>query len=268
MSRTPVATTLAAALAIVAAPAAALEVDLLFNGDFEAGPAGWTFVDAPGAAAWFIDDHAGGTTPLSGSPHPPPLAGGGDRFAVFDNAAAMGGGAVLAQSFILPADATALTLSIENFINDSTCADVPPVACASPAGIADDLLPGPGKLYSRFDFLAAAVPAGDLLLDPGPGLAFALEPAGFDDPSELFGGNPWLFSGTIPLTGALTPGEAYWLRLGAVVDDGITFNVGYDNIRLTAILPDVPVPAAAPLLLLGLGALGLARRRRGAVTDR
>jgi hypothetical protein len=257
---------LAAAAALAGGPAAALSVELIENGDFEAAGApfeSWDTVSA-GDALWTPGAHAAGVTPFTSVPHPPPLAGGGAAFALFDQfLPGAAGGAVLVQGFVVPAGATALTLSFDNFINDATCVDLPPLVCGSPSGVKDDLAPGAGTLYARLD-----------VLDPGAGLGapdpvfstdivFALEPGGFPPPSEVAFANPWLFSGAIDLTGGLTPGTGYLLRLGAV-NDGSVYNVGFDNVSLRAEIPDVPAPAALPLAAAALGALGLlARRRRG-----
>ena len=224
--------TIALALA-AASPAAA--VNLITNGNFEAGSyAGWTTNVESGSIGNVQIEAYDGVSPLSGFAYQA-NAGGGQFFSITDQT---GPGAYsLTQSFTL-ASATRVTISFDHFANDSTRNPI-----------------NNGRLYSTGANQNAIV---DLLT----GSASAFTTAGGDIIAGFYGPgadagpnpNPWAsYSSTLTLAAG-----TYQIRFAQADNRGF-FQQGVDNVLVTAAIPE---PATWAMLIGGFGLVGVAARRR------
>ena len=212
---------------------------LLSNGDFEPGLAGWTRVDQVGSdGTWALQ--TGTVSPVNGFVVPAPP--GPTHAAMTDSQA--GGSHVLYQDFIVPLTLNVATLSFDLYINNHANAFFSP-------GTLDFSLPTLNQQF-RVDIITASadpfsVSVADVLMN-----VYATQP-----------GNP-LVAGYTTITADLTSlfashlGETLRLRFAEV--DNVNFmNVGVDRVSLT-----IPEPSTTSALLTGLVFLGAlyARRRR------
>jgi hypothetical protein len=217
----------------------AATIDLITNGGFEAGLAGWTSTSQAGSSAgagWFSDT-LGSTTPFS-SFATSAVNGGGALYAVTDQGGP--GTHTLRQSFTVAPGAQVM-LSFSMFVNDQSGSG----GIVNPAGL--DFTAGANQ-HARVDILTAAAGA----FDTGAGVVgnFYL---GVDA-----GANPHAFTNySFDISALVGAGGTFQLRF-AEVDNQLFFNQGVDNV---SILQTTPEPATLLLLGTGLGA-ALYRRRR------
>jgi hypothetical protein len=226
-------------------------VDLITNGDFEAGSlAGWT-VDNQLSAT----DYAGGTDALgnfflqgnSGMlPVSGPLTGGaallpysGNFYALSDSTAP--GAHVLLQAFTVPTDAQKVTLTFAMYTYDWYGNGA--------TGTTLDYTSIPNQ-HVRVDILSAAASAFDTSSSAVVDNLFNGElpnPPGTNPPAwQTF---------SFDLTGVTLPGGTYQLRFGEV-DNQFTLNMGVDAVSLKA----VPEPSSWLLASLGGAAAAAAVR--------
>jgi hypothetical protein len=214
---------------------------LLTNGDFEPGFAGWTRLDQAGSdGTWALQ--SGTVSPVNGFVVPAPP--GPTHAAMTDSQA--GGTHVLYQDFTVPLTLSVATLRFDLYINNHAN------AFFSPASL-DFSTPTLNQQF-RVDIITTAadpfsVTVADVLMN-----AYRTQP-----------GDP-LVSGYTTVTVDLTSlfashlGETLRLRFAEV--DNVNFmNVGVDRISLS-----IPEPSTFATLLSGLGLLGAfyarSRRRR------
>jgi hypothetical protein len=230
---------LAATIALVI-PTHAAALELISNGGFEAGFAGWTRADQLGSEGTFALQ-TGTTSPVNALPVPPPPEG--VQAAMTD---AMGPGShLLYQDFLVPTLVSNATLSFMLFVNNQApdFFTPPHLDFATP-----DL-----NQQARVDILGVgadpfSVAAADVLFN-----AFA-----------TLSGDP-LVSGyltyTFDLTALLNGNLGQTLRLRfAEVDNVFLFNLGVDAVRL--VVNEQRVPEPATWLLVAVGAVAAARVRR------
>lgn len=217
-------------------------VELLTNGNFEAGSfAGWTVTDlAGGSGTWFIDT-PGTTTPLSGATTSG--AGGGAHgsfYAVTDQTGP--GTHILRQSFTTTAGGKVM-LEFDMFVNDY---DSGPIV--NGAGLTHT---AGANQHGRVDILTAGAGAfdtgGTVLANYYLGVDAGVDPHGFTHYS-------------FDITGIVGGGGTFQIRF-AEVDNQLFLNMGVDNVTIDQ---DIPEPASLALIGLGLAAAGLSRRRRRA----
>ena len=217
------------------APAAAAPIELLTNGDFEAGLASWTVTDQIGGiGSWFA------TGALSGPGSSLPTVGpaGGVLYAVSDQTGP--GTHALTQSFLVPIGATSVTLGFDMFINDYGGGPI-----IDPAGL--DFTAFPNQ-HARVDILSATASPFDTGAGVITNLFNGVVPGGS-------GPNPWTAYG-FDISSFVPAGSSYVLRFAEVDNQG-NFLHGVDNVMLQA-----RVPEPATLTLLGLAFMGLAATRR------
>ncbi|MDX2179324.1 MAG: PEP-CTERM sorting domain-containing protein [Bryobacteraceae bacterium] len=220
-------------------PRSATGAELLVNGDFEAGLAGWTVTDLlGGSGSWFSS--AAAPTPLSGFATVGPSAG--LLYAVTDQTGP--GTHSLTQSFLVPAGSTAVVLSFDMFVNDQS-GEGPII---DPAGL--DHAAGFPNQHARVDLLTGVAGA----FDTGGGVVanFYL---GVDA-----GANPHLYTAYVfDISALVVPGGTYQIRF-AEVDTQFFFHQGVDNVSVVA--SGIPEPSTGVLFLSGLaGAVAVARLR-------
>ena len=145
------------------------------------------------------------------------------------------------QFFTVPMNAISINLSLELYIQNHAGAYFTP-------NTLDAFSSGPNQ-QARIDLLTAA--SGDW--DLGASVIYNVFASSTTDPVE-FGYVPI----TANLTGVLTPGNTYRLRI-AEVDSQLWFNMGVDQISI-----DTGVPEPSSMILLGTALVGVAvlRRRR------
>jgi PEP-CTERM motif len=229
--------TAAIALLLSSATAQTARADLMItNGGFEDGFAGWTRLDQVGSDGTFVLQ-TGTSSPVNGDPVPAPPEG--STAAMTD---ARGPGAhVLYQDFVVPSLPIALTqLRFDLFIGNRAETFFTP----SPASL--DFSTPTLNQQGRVDLLRAgtdpfSVAPSDVLLN-----IYQTRPG---DPA-LSGYTPIITDVTSLL--AANAGNTLRLRF-AEVDNVLAFQLGVDNVSLTA------VPEPSSLVLGGIGALlGLA----------
>ena len=231
---------LAAVLALLALP---LHAAPIVNGGFEAGFSNWTRVDQIGSDGGFLLQ-TGATSPINGFPMPHPTEG---AFAAVTDAQA-GGSHVLYQDFVQVAPVTSAILSFDLFVSNQADDFHVPASLdwATPAL----------NQQARVDILLGgtdpfSLGLGDLLLNV----------------FQTFPGDP-LVSGynhyTVDITSLINANLNTSLRLRfSEVDNVNFFNLGVDNVAIEIDRPtDVPEPGSALLVLAGLGAAALNKRRR------
>ena len=216
----------------------------IVNGGFEAGFSNWTRADMLGSDGSFLIQ-TGTASPLNGILVPPPPEG--SNAAMTD--ARAGGSHVLYQDFVQTEQLSLATLSFDLFIGNLADAFIVP----SPASL--DWSTPELNQQARVDILLAggdpfSLDAGDLLLN-----VFQTNP-----------GDP-LMAGylhfEVDITSLLNANLNTGLRLRfAEVDNVNIFNFGVDNVGIATIGPiEVPEPAPVLLILAGLAAAALPRRR-------
>jgi hypothetical protein len=225
--------------------------ELISNGGFESGFTGWTRADQLGSDGTF-QLQAGTASPVNGDPVPAPP--GGLTAAMSD---AQGPGShVLYQDFVLPSSASAATLKFDLFVGNRADRFVSPDTLDFAA-----IDNGNAVLnqQARVDLLQSgadpfSLGAGDLLLN-----AFQTNPG---DPL-VSGYNHVSFD--ITAFANAHPSETLRLRF-AEVDNVSIFQLGVDNVSITAEPATAPVPDSGlgAVTLLALGTVCWAGRRRTA----
>lgn len=240
-------TILVKALAVVvtsASLAVAAPIELVTNGDFEAGDfTGWTVTNLAGSfpgSSWFIDI-PGTDTPLSGNQTESNPAGG-SFYAVTDQE--QEGTHSLTQTIVVPVGSQVI-LSFDYFVNDWSNG-------AGPQGniLNHNIVP---TQFATADILTAGAGA----FDTGAGVVANLVYAGGGTPPT---GNAYTtFSQDI--TALVGGGGTFQLRFAESDNQG-NFNFGLDNVSVLA--TPVPEPGTFGLLAAGLATVGAYRRRRAA----
>jgi len=220
-----------AAILSAALSTSAGAASLLVNGGFETGDfTGWTVTTASGSDG-NLSVTTGGTSPNSGSGVAAPTDG--VYYAITDQTGP--GAYALVQSFVA---AASMTLSFDFFAQ----------AFAGLSDTGDLTFTGGANQHARVDILTAAAGAFDL----GTSIVQTLI-------APIANGSPDPFASYTFALNSLTAGTTYQLRF-AQVDNQDFFQMGVDNVELTA--APIPVPAAGLLLLTAVGGLGIAARRR------
>lgn len=228
----------------VAALAAPSSAQIIANGGFESGLAGWTTNNQLGSDGTFLSQ-TGTLSPVNGFTVPAPPEG--TRAAMTD--AGAGGTHVLYQDFVVPNNVTSASVAFSLYLNNAAEAYFNPGnldwAATNQAG---------GQILNqqaRVDLMPAAV-------DPFSVAAADVLQNLFQTTGQtplVTGYNPFSFD----ITALLQTHAGQTLRLRfAEVDNINFFNLGVDNVSVTA----VPEPATC---LIALGAMGVAwhaRRRQ------
>lgn len=222
--------------------ALAASIELITNGNFEAGTfAGWTVVNQTGSfpgSNWFIDT-PGTTTPASGMPTS--SAGGfphGSFYAVTDQVGP--GSHSLLQTFTVLPSTSSIILSFDMFNNNWD---------SGPFGTSQDFSIVPNQ-HARVDILTSG--AGPF--DTGAGVLenFVLGGTPVTSP------NPFTHF-SFDVTSLLSSGGTFQLRF-AEVDNQLFFNMGIDNVSIQETA--VPEPGSFILLLSGICVTTLYHRLR------
>jgi hypothetical protein len=213
---------------------------LITNGGFESGFAGWTRTDQTGSEGTWTQQ-SGTTSPVNGFSVPAPP--GGTNAAMTD---AQGPGThVLYQNFVVPLTLSGATLQFDLYINNHAS------AFSSPSTL--DFSTPTLNQQIRFDIMTTAsdpfsVGASDVLLN-----VFQTQPG-----NALISGYNTIIA---DLTSLLSTHLGETLRLRFAEADNVNFlNAGLDNVSLLA----VPEPSSLSMALGGLSLFGalLVRRRR------
>lgn len=233
--------------ALACALSAPVRAQLITNGGFESGLAGWTTADQVGSDGSFFAQ-TGTTSPLNGFAVPAPPEG--TRAAMTD--AGAGGSHVLYQDFTVPNNVTLGTVGFSLYLNNAAGAYFTPAhldwAATSQAG--GTIL----NQQARVDIITTS--ADPFSVAGGSVLQNLFQTTALTPP--VMGYNPFLIDITALLQAHL--GETLRLRF-AETDNVNFFNLGVDNVSLT------PEAGTLALLLVG-GALVVSRSRRarGAVS--
>jgi len=218
-----------------AGAAAATPVQLITNGNFEAGSlVGWTVSDLAGGSGTFSFDTPGTTTPISAHTTQS-TAANGTGYAVSDQTGP--GTHALRQAFTL-ASSSSVILSFDMFANDYDGGPTFGGQGLNHVGAANQ--------FARVDILSSGATA----FDTGAGVLgnFFL---GVDA-----GADPHAFTHySFDITALVGSGGSFQLRF-AESDNQSFFNLGVDNVSIAA----DPVPEPMSLVLLGTGLLGVAGR--------
>lgn len=226
--------TLALAASVTTASAATQLID---NGGFETGDfTGWTTsaINTSGD----VTVTSGAVAPISAFTTTGPSEG---TYHALTGQSGPGAYAII-QSFTVPFNVTALSLSFDMF----AASDVPMVD----GGLDPN---GTPTQNARVDILSSGAGA----FDTGAGVVFSVL-APFT--SSSFSAAAYS-SFTQDLFGILTAGETYQLRF-AEADNQLFLSMGVDNVSLMASVSEVPVPAAGLLMVGALGGLAGLRRRK------
>jgi hypothetical protein len=203
-------------LALTTSNVASAAIELLANGDFSAGLAGWTVFDQPGGDGTWDPSIVGTPTPMTGFPTSAlgvvgaTPAGG---YAVTDQGGP--GAHALEQSFFVPGVASSVILTFDMFVNDQS--GLGPIV--NPAGL--DYTASPNQ-HGRVDILSA----GSLPLDTGmdvlANLYTGVDAGAIPNPFTRY---------TIDITGIVGAGGLFDLRF-AEVDNQLFFHMGVDNVSI------------------------------------
>lgn len=227
---------------VVAGSASAASIELVSNGGFESGFAGWTITDqAGGSGSWFADTTT--TTSFSGLASAGPLTG--SVYAVSDQTGP--GAHALTQSVTVSPGAASVIFSFDMFINDWS--GVGPVVHSS--GL--DYTSGGTSATNQFatvDLLASGTSALSTTTGVLSNFFVGATPVVSGIP------NPYV-SYSYDITSLVAGGGTFDIRFAEVDNSGF-FNMGIDNVSVLA----TPVPEPATLSLLGMGLIGLAARAR------
>lgn len=227
--------------ALACALSAPVHAQLITNGGFESGLAGWTRADQIGSDGSFFAQ-SGTTSPLNGFAVPAPPEG--SRAAMTD--AAAGGSHVLYQDFTVPNSVTLATVGFSLYLNNAATAYFTPAnldwAATNQAGGLNL------NQQARVDIITTAA-------DPFSVAVGSVLQNLFQTTAQtplVTGYNPFL----IDITVLLQSHQGETLRLRFAETDNVNFfNLGVDNVSLSAI----PEPATC---VMALGALACAMRRR------
>ena len=216
------------------------QAELITNGGFEAGLAGWTVTDqAGGSGSWFAA--VGTTTPFSSHATVGPASG--TMLAVSDQ---FGPGThAIEQSFLVPAGSNVI-LTFDMFVNDWS--GVGPIV--DPAGLDYTAFP---NQHARVDILAA----GSLPFDTTGGVLANLF-LGVDPGSPPNAYTSYSFD----ITSIVGGGGTFVVRFAEVDNQGF-LNQGVDNVSINATPASgaQPVPEPSSLALCAvLGVAGVAKR--------
>jgi hypothetical protein len=226
-------------LALAAAGPAADAAELILNGGFEGGLAGWTVTDqAGGSGSWFLQ--TGASSPLNGFAVAPPPEG--VNAAMTDQTGP--GSHALTQGFVVPAGVTSATLSFQLYINNQAGAFFTPASL--------DALGGFANQQFRADIVSAT--AGVFSVAPADVLASLYQTMVGDPTLSGYA----LVSVDVTAVLAANAGQTLVLRF-AEVDNQLFFAAGVDGVSLSV---ETRVPEPTTLAMLGLGLLGLAAARR------
>lgn len=223
------------------------QAELITNGGFESGFAGWTRFDQVGSDGTFFVQ-TGTTSPVNGFTVPAPP--GGANAAMTDSSA--GGAHVLYQDFVVPIIVGSASVSFSLFLNNGADAYYSP----SPATLdwAGTNQAGGQNLnqQARVDIISTAADVFSVAVGSVLQPLFQTKPG---DPL-VSGYNPFLIDITALLQAH--PGET--LRLRFTETDNVNFfNLGVDNVSLSTI----PEPSTIIMIFGGLAGLIWVRRRRG-----
>jgi hypothetical protein len=220
-----------------------VSAELLVNGNFETSDyTGWVTTVQTGSGGSLFIDTPGTTTPVAEIPTAPNPRGG-----LYYSVTDQGGPGTysLTQLFTVPVGTTALMLSFDMFVNnygegvfiDSAGLDFSTAAINQHARVdlltagADPFSTAAGDVLQNFYLGADAGP------NPNPYTAYSFD----------------IFS-------LITPGQSYQIRF-AEVDNLNFFNLGVDNVSISAPTGAVPEPASWSLMLTGFGIIGFSLRR-------
>lgn len=238
--RSPIpAVVLATMLVAIGQPLAAQE-ELITNGGFESGFAGWTTQTWPGSDGVLVI-HGGGPGPESGVDMPAPYSG--SRYALTDQDGP--GAYALSQVFSVSRAPTSATLVFAMFLNN--------FAPRTVIGPDFDPFGGDPNQYVSVDLFFGAL----------GGFSTATPLQNFFKGSVLATdetSNPWVLY-TYDVTSLLSAPGTYTLRF-AEVDNGDVHNLGVDGVSLLATTSTVPEPFSMALLGTGLAGLAAVRRRK------
>jgi hypothetical protein len=201
-----------------------VKANLITNGGFESGLAGWTVTNQVGSLAgssWFAQ--TGTSSPLSGFAVPAPPQG---LIAAMTDQGG-GGSHALVQSFVVPGGITSVQISFLLFIGNR----LPDGRFFTPNSLDLNVIP---NQQARVDILTAAATPFDLT------------------PSNIVANLYQTHVGDAPISGyslrssivnGLTPGATYQLRF-AEVDNQMQFQMGVDSV----VIDTVPEPATFGLV--------------------
>lgn len=158
------------------------------------------------------------------------------------------GAHALTQSFVVPVASPSVTMTFDMFLNDYSGLN----PTVDPAGLD---YTAPVNQHARVDILTStASPLSTAAIDIVTSVLFPV-------PAGLVGVNPWVSSPVFDLTAALGAGGTFQVRFAEVDNSGF-FNLGVDNVVITAGAAAVPEPSSLAIFsLVGVGVLWKRRRR-------